>query len=194
MNAPRQVVPFSFDLSSLVQRSVACLYSHLVTRPTGRALRVGIETQIGDIGSVCLSVLDFTQVLVLDYSCADEVVAKLIQRYQPEDRPADAYFVARGLGEQHREPIEQVLLRHELALVAEVDDEYMLLGAATPLERAAWTLLQQTRRGAAPEIAGPLRVPVHQASTALDRLAARRVVLRQEPPPAYVALTTLLPV
>jgi hypothetical protein len=27
---------------------------------------------------------------------------------------------------------------------------------------------------------------------ALDRLADRRVVLRQEPPPAYVALSTLL--
>src|SRR5687768_7069016 len=99
---PGQVVPFSFDLHTLVQRSVASLYSHLVTRPTGRALRLGIETQIGDIGTVCLSVLDFTQVVVLDYSCADEVVAKLIQRYAAEDRPADAYFVARGLGEQHR--------------------------------------------------------------------------------------------
>jgi hypothetical protein len=193
MNWQRQVVPFSFDLSSLVQRSVASLYSHLVTRPTGRALRLGIESHIGDIGSVCLSVLDFTQVLVLDYSCADEVVAKLIQRYQPEDRPADAYFVGRGLGEQHREPIEAVLLRHELALVAEVDGEYMLLGAAAPLERAAWKLLQQAHRGAADEFAGPLRVPVEQASVALDRLATRRVALRQDAPPAYLALTTLLP-
>jgi hypothetical protein len=192
MNGPRQVVPFSFDLSTLVQRSVASLYSHLVTRPTGRALRLGIESQIGDIGSVCLSVLDFNQVLVLDYSCADEVVAKLIQRYQAEDRPADAYFVARGLGEQHREPIEQVLLRHGLALVAEVDDEYTLLGAAAPLERDAWSLLQQTHLGEAHDFAGSLRVSVEQASTALDRLAARRVVLRQEAPPAYVALSTLL--
>ena len=102
MHGPGHVIPFSFDLSSLVQRSVASLYSHLVTRPTGRALRLGIESQIGEIGSVCLSVLDFTQVVVLDYSCADEAVAKLIQRYQAADRPADAYFVARGLGEQHR--------------------------------------------------------------------------------------------
>lgn len=192
MNSPGQVVPLSFDLSSLVQRSVACLYSHLVTRPTGRALRLGIESQIGDIGAVCLSVLDFTQVLVLDYSCADEVVAKLIQRYQAEDRPADAYFVARGLGEQHREPIEQVLLRHELALVAEVSDQYTLLGTATPLERALWTLLQQMHLSAAAELAATLRISVEHATAALDRLAGRRVVLRQER--AYVALTTLLPV
>jgi hypothetical protein len=193
MNGPGQVVPFSFDLSVLVQRPVACLYSHLVTRPTGRALRLGIETQIGDTGSVCLSVLDFTQVLVLDYSCADEVVAKLIQRYQAEDRPADVYFIARGLADQHRDPIEQVLLRHELALVAQVSDGYTLLGAATPFERAAWLQLQQARLGAAPDIATRLRISAEQVSAALDRLAARRVVLKQERPAAYFALTTLLP-
>jgi hypothetical protein len=193
MNSPAHVVPLSFDLSSLVQRSVACLYSHLVTRPTGRALRLGIERQIGDIGSACLSVLDFTQVLVLDYSCADEIVAKLIQRFQSEDRPADAYFIARGLHEQHREPIEQVLLRHELALVAEVSAEYTLLGAASPLERAAWSLLQQAHLGGADDLAQPLRVSVDLATVTLDRLAGRRVVLRQEQPRAYVALPTLLP-
>ena len=111
MNSSGNVIPFSFDLSTLVQRSVASLYSHLVTRPTGRALRLGIESQIGEIGSVCLSVLDFTQVVVLDYSCADEAVAKLIQRYQMADRPADAYFVARGLGEQHRDPRQVAVVR-----------------------------------------------------------------------------------
>jgi hypothetical protein len=194
MNTPARVVPLSFDLSSLVHRSVACLYSHLVTRPTGRALRLGIESQIGDIGSACLSVLDFTQVLVLDYSCADEIVAKLIQRFQADDRPADAYFIARGLREQHREPIEQVLLRHELALVAEVSDEYTLLGAATPLERAAWSRLQQARLAAADRLAQLLRVSVEQATVALDQLAGRRVVLRQEQPRAYISLATLLPV
>ena len=36
------MIPYSFDLSSLVKRSVASLYSHLVTRPTGRALRLGL--------------------------------------------------------------------------------------------------------------------------------------------------------
>jgi hypothetical protein len=171
MRGPGRVVPFSFDLSSLVRRSVASLYSHLVTRPTGRALRLGIESQIGDIGSVCLSVLDFTQVVVLDYSCADEAVAKLIQRYQAEDRPADAYFVARGLAEQHREPIDEVLIRHGLTLVAEVEGSYMLLGTATELEHAAWLALEQLQVGDASGVAEAVGAPGEPVARALQALA-----------------------
>jgi hypothetical protein len=198
MREPGRVIPFSFDLSSLVRRSVASLYSHLVTRPTGRALRLGIESQIGEIGSVCLSVLDFTQVVVLDFSCADEVVAKLIQRYQAPDRPADAYFVARGLADQHRHPIDEVLDRHQLTLVAEVDGGFVLLGRATELERAAWQGLQQLRLGSAGEIAAHLGATGATASEgevtdALDHLAERRVVLRRDTPAAYFSLTMLLP-
>lgn len=193
MHGPGRVIPFSFDLSSLVRRSVASLYSHLVTRPTGRALRLGIESQIGEIGSVCLSVLDFTQVVVLDYSCADEAVAKLIQRYQAADRPADAYFVARGLGEQHRFPIDEVLHRHHLALVAEVEGSFVLLGSATALERAAWEALQHLRLAGAPEIAAELNVHEPAVAEALDHLAQRRVVLRRDAPIAYFSLTTLIP-
>jgi hypothetical protein len=186
-----RIIPFSFDLSSLVERSVASLYSHLVTRPTGRALRLGIETQIGDIGAVCLSVLDFTQVVVLDYSCADEVVAKLIQRYQADDRPADAYFVARGLGEQHRDPIDEVLLRHGLSLVAEVEGEFVLLGSADHIEVSAWRTLQHIRAGGPPDVAARLDASVTSVANALDTLATRRAVLRRDGG-TYIALTTLL--
>jgi hypothetical protein len=193
MTGPGHVVPFSFDLSSLVQRSVASLYSHLVTRPTGRALRIGIETQIGEIGSVCLSVLDFTQVVVLDYSCADEIVAKLVQRYRAADRPADAYFVARGLGEQHRDPIDEVLLRHELALVAEVEGEFMLLGSADDGERRVWHALQHAGLGTTAELAGAVGRGEGEVAASLERLTSQRTVLRRDAPLAYFSLTTLLP-
>jgi hypothetical protein len=193
MHSSGNVIPFSFDLSTLVQRSVASLYSHLVTRPTGRALRLGIESQIGEIGAVCLSVLDFTQVVVLDYSCADEAVAKLIQRYQMSDRPADAYFVARGLGDQHRDPIDEVLIRHNLALVAEVEGEFTLLGRADELEQSAWHALQHVRIGCADDVAGELDATSSDVGAALDRLAARRVVLRRGAPGSFCALSTLLP-
>jgi hypothetical protein len=189
---PVPVVPFSFDLSTLVPRSVASLYSNLVTRPTGRALRIGIETQIGELGGCCLSVLDFTQVVVLDYSCADEAVAKLILRYTGADRPADAYFVARGVGEQHRDPIEAVLARHGLMLVAEVEDAgFTLLGEATPLERRAWAALQLLRRAHVEQIAASIHAEFADAAAALAKLLARRSVLR-DGGERYLALSALL--
>lgn len=192
-HVPGHVIPFSFDLSVLVRRSVATLYSNLVTRPTGRALRLGIESQIGELGTCCVSVLDFTQVVVLDYSCADEAVAKLILRYQREDRPADAYFVARGLGEQHRHPIEEVLRRYRLALVAEIAGTgFTLLGEASPLERRAWAAVELAGTSPVVELADRLATPVALTRAALDGLADRRVLLRGEGDAHFHALTSLV--
>jgi hypothetical protein len=189
---PAHVTPFQIDLSSLVGRSVASLYSHLVTRPTGRALRLGIESQIGELGSSCLSILDFTQVVVLDYSCADEAVAKLVQRYIGTDRPADVYFVACGLSEQHRDPIEAVLQRHRLALAAEVGDTgFILLGDASAPERLVWSMLEEVRAAGPEEVAGRLGLDNADALQLLDGLVLRRVALRASHD-RFLSLSSLL--
>ena len=186
-------VPVSIDLHSLVRRSVASLYSHLVTRPTGRALRLGIESQIVELGDRCLSVLDFRQVVILDYSCADEAVAKLVLRYLQDDRPADAYFLARGVSDHHLDPIEAVLARYHLALVAEVDElGFTLLGEVEPLERYAWLALQEFGVASVNDIAARLHADTAAASAALSSLARRRTVIRKAESPLYCALPALL--
>ncbi len=196
MNPHHHLVPFSFELSTMVKRSVATLYSHLVTRPTGRALRLGIESQLGELGESCVSVLDFTQVVVLDYSCADEAVAKLLQRFLAEDRPADAYFVARGLGEQHREPIETVLERHGLALVAEIQQVgFTLLGLSDTVEHAAWTLIERSGLADDDGLASALDLDRVVVDDVLNDLVGRRVVLPVPGRPRTVrALSTLFTV
>lgn len=189
---PELFVPHSIDLSSIVRRSVASLYSHLVTRPMGQALRMGIESQIAELGQFCVSVLDFTQVVVLDYSCADEAVAKLVLRYQREDRPSNAWFIARGLGEQHREPIEEVLARHNLVLAAELEEEgFTLLGAATETERDVWEILQRHGTITPESAAALLGSGEGEVVSILDDLSARRTIYRANSPLHYVALTSL---
>ena len=193
-NEPAHVVPFSFDLSSLVPRSVASLYSHLVTRPTGRALRLGIESQIAELGASCISVLDFKQVVVLDYSCADEAVAKLIRRFQPEGRPSDAYFLARGVAEQHREPLEEVLIRHGLVMAAEVEGiGFTLLGAPSLLEQLSWAALQRAGSATVGEVALAVQHSEVEVASALESLAYRRALVPGEPAGRYIALSALLP-
>ena len=87
--------PIAIDVGDLVQKTVTSLYSHLVTRQTGRAVRMAIEAQLAELGEMSLSLIDLSEVTVLDFSCADEVVAKLIQRYQGSDSPG-VFFVFRG--------------------------------------------------------------------------------------------------
>ncbi len=190
-HAPERV--FSFDMSDLVKKSIATLYSHLITRPTGRAIRLGIESQICEHGGRCICVLDFTQVVILDYSCADEAVAKLIQRFQGDDRPADAYFIARGLAEQHREPLEEVLIRHGLVLVADAEGVgNVLLGAPSLIEQLAFAALERAGFANALKIAEGTHHTESEVASALETLAQRRALIPSERPEGFFALTALL--
>lgn len=164
------------DVGRIVRRSVASLYSHLVTRPTGRAVRLAIETQLAEVGETAFSVIDLSEVTVLDFSCADEVVAKLLLRYLEEDRPRDAFFVFRGVGELHRDPIEVVLERQRLAAVAQtVEGPFELMGTRTEAEAHVWRLVENEGHLPGADWRNVVERAHHDA---MDRLVARRLVFR----------------
>jgi hypothetical protein len=190
-----RVIPLRFDLSALVSRSVATFYSHLVTRPTGQALRLGIEGQLGELGALCVSVLDFTDVVVLDYSCADEAVAKLLHRYCRTDRPGEAFFVARGLAERHRETIEAVLDRYDLAIVAELRaGGSALLGRVPDEEREAWHAVERLGMATVEELALALGRSHADAGRVAAALAERRVLLRDAGGTCYAFRAFAVPI
>ncbi len=167
-------------VATVLHTAVATLYSNLVTRPTGRAVRLAIERQIEDTNGTCLSILDFSRVGVMDFSCADEVIAKLLVKYSRSDRPAEAYFVARGVSEHHRDPIEAVLERHGVLLVTAGGEGRDLLGPAPTRLRRAWSCLEALGRAVAGDFAAADGVSRPTASSWLRRLAAFRVAIREE--------------
>jgi hypothetical protein len=114
-------------MHAVLQESVSGVYADLVTRPTGRVVRERIERAIAGKGGgeVTVARMDFTGVGCIDYSCADEIVAKLLR-----DRPA--VLVLSGITDGHREAIEPVLSGHGLAaLIERADGTLEGLGAAT---------------------------------------------------------------
>lgn len=192
----RRVSPLAIDLTQLHRRTVTSFYSNLVTRPTGRAVRMGVESQIAELNGdqhLCLSILDFSQVRVLDYSCADEIIAKLLLRYVGDDRPTEAYFLVRGLQDHHREAIEAVLERHNLLLVVDDPGVPQLLGPYTSVDHSCWTELVRTGRAGAGRIAAKTGLTADLAAATLIALAARRVAFALPdgafyPLPALVSL------
>jgi hypothetical protein len=180
MRARHQLSALSFDLTRLHPRTVTSFYSNLVTRPTGRAVRMGLERQLLEAaaGAACLSILDFSQVRVMDYSCADEVVAKLLMKYAAPDRPVDAYFLARGLQDHHLEAVEAVLDRHGLLLVAEeAEGDARLLGPSTPVELDCWSMLIRRGRALSQELATESGVGHETLERVVDRFLTLRVAL-----------------
>ena len=125
------------DVHAVLQQSVSGVYADLVTRPTGRVVRERIERAMATAqDAVTVARIDFTGVGCIDYSCADEIVAKLL-------RDRRAVVVLSGISDGHREAIEPVLAGHGLAALIERRDgggagELEALGAP----EAAAALLQ----------------------------------------------------
>lgn len=166
----------AIDVGQVLQRTVTSLYSYLVTRPTGRAVRMAIETRLQDAGERSLSLIDLSEVVILDFSCADEVVAQLLERSR-ESRTHEAFFVFRGVHEPHRDQIETVLDRRGLAAVAETDPgRFQLIGRRTDGEERVWAELE--RRGlVGPDEFGVL-APRGEDREALESVLQRRLAFR----------------
>lgn len=168
------------SVETVVRTSVATFHSNLVTRPTGRAVRAAIEEQLRDGAGTYLALLDFTQVGVIDFSCADEIVGQLLRRYLSPDRPCEAYFVAAGVAEHHRDLFETVLSRHKLLLVAMDSDGTGLWGPAPRELRWAWSRLDAKGLARADDLGGREGMGSKAATALLEELATWRVAIRRE--------------
>lgn len=184
--------PVPIDVRDLARRQVASLYSHLVTRPTGHAVRLAIESQLEEHPATeepLLSLVDMSQVTVLDFSCADEVVAKLVARFLRPDRPSNVFFVFQGLDAGHLDAITAVLDRRRLAAVIQVGETYDLIGPVTQRERAVWRAVQERGAMEAPEVQEVLD---DLDRIALQRLCDLRLIFEAIEGTRYCSLPTLI--
>lgn len=164
----------TIHIGHLLRETVRTPYRNLVTRPTGAAVRNRIQATLA--ASPCrTALLDFSEVELLDLSCADEVVAKLLLG----DGSGPAWCVVlRGLREDQREAIDHVLTRHRLAVAAVPpgSGEPRLLGWASSDARAAFAYVCDTGPVAAVQLAAALGWIEARGREALQALALGRLV------------------
>ncbi len=159
-------------ISTVLREAVATPYRNLVTRPTGAAVRGRIEATLDDSDCVC-AYLDFSDIELLDFSCADEVVAKLLMTGRESQ-----FFVLQGLREDQHEAIEHVLTHHGLAAAAVPtgSNEATLVGWATPDSRAAFECVHDLGPLTAAEVAEQLGWAEPRVHQALCYLVLHRVI------------------
>jgi len=163
------------DLGTVLRQTLSAnLYSNLVTRPTGAAVRTQIERLL-PASERTLTIIDFSHVSMIDFSCADEVIAKLLLRLTGD---REAYFVFRGMTDDHFDAIETVLERHGLALVVEGDAGLEVVGVLEERERRAFHAIRRRGRAEPWEIAAELHEPEPAVRRALDGMWRRRLIMR----------------
>ena len=172
------------DISNVLRQTLSCdLYSNLVTRPTGAAVRGQIEQLLDDgrgepgDGDVLLTVIDFSHVAMIDFSCADEVIAKLLLPYVEQEVSGETYFVFRGVSDDHRDAIETVLERHDLALVVDDAEGVHVMGVISDDEQRAWDAVYRLRGADAAEVAAALMADPSDVQRVMHSLWRRRLLI-----------------
>jgi hypothetical protein len=164
-------------IGRLLRETVAAPYRNLVTRPTGVAVRTRIEEALAR--SRCQTAfLDFSDVELLDFSCADEVVAKLLLA---DTERGVRFLVLRGLREDQHEAIDHVLTHHRLVMVALPGDDHgvpRLLGWVSADARTAFAYVSELGPLSADALARVLAWSDARSGEALQSLELQRLVRR----------------
>lgn len=168
----------SFNLYKLLKEELQNGSADLVTRQSGQIIRNRIEKDIEKAKDGEIVALDFSKIGVIDYSCADEIVAKLVSRLLSGEY-GDKYIILTGLNENQKENIEVALERKELAVMAQVGDgKGVLLGSLNKYLNETLNLILKKGTITAKELSEAMNLEANTSGTRLLNLHKKRLVKR----------------
>ena len=160
------------QIEQVLRETVQTPYRDLVTRATGRAVRSSIEQALVAAGAM-FTVLDFSEVGLVDFSCADEIVAKLLL-----NQTAGTFVLLQGLRDDQLDAIEHVLDHHAIvALIRDaVSGGVRMVGRVEPDMRDAFGALESGGMLSTDGLAARIGWTLERARTALDSLTRLNMV------------------
>ena len=169
-----------YDLYKFLKEELKNGSRDLVTRPSGQVIRKRIEKEILKEDEGRLIALDFSKISIIDYSCADEIVAKLISRLLSNEY-GDKYLLLTGLNENQQENIEVALERKELAVIAEKrEGKKFLLGSLNNYLRETLAIIVKNGKITARNLADMVKIEANTSGTRLLNLHKKRLVIRKD--------------
>ena len=167
-----------YNLYKLLKEELKNGSNDLVTRPSGQVIRERIERDIAQEEDGAIVALDFSKIGIIDYSCADEIVAKLISRLLSGEY-GDKYITLTGLNENQKENIEVALERKDLAVMAEMQDgKKILLGSLNNYLKETLNLILKKGKTTAKDLSEIMKLGANTSGTRLLNLHKKRLVKR----------------
>ncbi len=169
-----------YDLSLFIKEEIGNGSKDLVTRPSGEKVRRRIERSIEEESAGAVIGLDFSKIGVIDYSCADEIVAKLVSRLVSGEY-GDKYLLLTGLNGNQKENIEVALERKDLAVVAEMKDgTRAVLGNLNSYLKDTLEFVGRKKKATSKDLADAKKLEPNTSGTRLLNLHKKRLVRRVE--------------
>ena len=167
-----------YNLYKLLKEELKNGSNDLVTRPSGQVIRERIERDIAQEEDGIVIALDFSKIGIIDYSCADEIVAKLISRLLSGEY-GDKYITLIGINENQKENIEVALERKDLAVMAAMrEGSKILLGSLNNYLKETLNLILKKGRITAKELSESMKLEANTSGTRLLNLYKKRLVKR----------------
>ena len=166
------------DLYTILKEELKNGSNNLVTRPTGQAVRERIERDMEQAPEGSVIGLDFSKVGVIDYSCSDEIVAKLLSRLLAGEY-GEKYLMLTGMNDNQRENIEVALERKDLAIIAETGEgARAVLGNLNKYLRDTLAFVVERKKATARELSEAVKIEANTSGTRLLNLYKKRLVRR----------------
>jgi len=168
----------TYNVYKLLKEELKNGSSDLVTRRSGQMIRERIERDIEKEKEGEIVALDFSKIGVIDYSCADEIVAKLFSRLLSNEY-GDRYFILTGLSGNQKENIEVALERKDLAVMAVMrDGGKALLGNLNKYLRETLEFVSKKNKVTAKDLSESRKLEANTSGTRLLNLHKKRLVKR----------------
>jgi hypothetical protein len=147
-------------------------------RSRGARLRETIEKILREGDEPCL-VIDFSGMGSIDFSWADEVVAKMVSRLWG-DEYGEKYLVLKGLNPSQEENIGVALERKKLAVLTTGQGGWRIIGSLNNYLVQTLNRVMNTRRLTLRELSEKEKIGMNTSGTRLLNLYRKRLVLRIE--------------
>ena len=169
-----------YNLYKLLKEELKNGSSDLVTRQSGQVIRKPYEKYIENEKDGAVIALDFSNIGIIDYSCADEIIAKLISRLLGGEY-GEKYIILTGLNENQKENIEVALERKELAVPAQMEDgRRILIGSLNNYLRETLDFIMKKGKITAKDLSDALQLGMNTSGTRLLNLHKKKLVKRIE--------------
>ncbi|MFO0793288.1 MAG: hypothetical protein U0586_04410 [Candidatus Brocadiaceae bacterium] len=168
----------TYNLYTILKEELKNGSNDLVTRHSGQVIRERVEHDISKESEGEIVALDFSRIGIIDFSCADEIVAKLISRLLSGEY-GDKYITLTELNENQKENIEVALERKDLAIMAGLKDgKKMLLGSLNNYLKETLQLILKKERITAKGLSEAMKLAANTSGTRLLNLYKKRLVKR----------------
>ena len=170
----------TYNIYKLLKEELKNGSSDLVTRTSGQVIRERIERDIEKEKDGEVIALDFSRIGIIDYSCADEIVAKLVSRLVSNEY-GNKYILLAGINENQKENIEVALERKDLAVMVVMrDGKKLLLGNLNNYLKETLQLIIKKGKITAKELSDIMKLEANASGMRLLNLYKKRLVIRKD--------------